>query len=149
MTSEDVAAVSQLESTVMDGWSEDVIGITLNHSANHCFTARSNMQMCAFCSWFFAVDTANLDAISVAQDVRRRGVATKLLNYSMQQLRQKGASIFRLEVRSENTAAINLYKTLGFKQNGARKGFYKNPQDDAVLMELDDSATATLKNGAG
>ena len=37
-------------------------------------------------------------------------------------------------VRRSNTAARSLYEKLGFCVTGERKGFYKNPKEDAVLM---------------
>ena len=40
-----------------------------------------------------------------------------------------------LEVRSNNIAAINLYKKVGFDIVGMRKGMYKDPIDDAIIMQ--------------
>ena len=48
--------------------------------------------------------------------------------------RGRGLETVFLEVRSRNTAAINLYTAYGFKRVGVRKGYYKNPDDDAVIM---------------
>ena len=39
-----------------------------------------------------------------------------------------------LEVRSRNVPAIKLYTAYGFKEIGIRKNYYKDPQDDAIVM---------------
>jgi ribosomal-protein-alanine N-acetyltransferase len=39
-----------------------------------------------------------------------------------------------LEVRSQNIPARKLYTAYGFKEIGIRKNYYKNPQDDAIIM---------------
>jgi ribosomal-protein-alanine N-acetyltransferase len=41
-----------------------------------------------------------------------------------------------LEVRISNRAAIALYERAGFVQDGRRRGYYRDPEEDAVLMGL-------------
>jgi len=43
----------------------------------------------------------------------------------------------QLEVASENSAAIALYNSFGFAEVGRREGYYRDPLDDAVLMNFD------------
>ena len=52
-----------------------------------------------------------------------------------------GISVIGLEVREGNENAIMLYKKFGFETVGNRKNYYKNPTENAVLMDL------RLKNG--
>jgi len=49
------------------------------------------------------------------------------------QARQTKTDAIFLEVRASNTAARRLYENLGFKEAGCRKGYYTNPNEDAVL----------------
>ena len=42
-----------------------------------------------------------------------------------------------LEVRAGSAGAIGLYEGLGFVGVGRRRGYYRDPVDDAVLMRLD------------
>jgi ribosomal-protein-alanine N-acetyltransferase len=51
--------------------------------------------------------------------------------------RVEGAGKVELEVRSANTGAMGLYERLGFRVEGKRKGYYREPDDDAVLMRLE------------
>jgi ribosomal-protein-alanine N-acetyltransferase len=42
-----------------------------------------------------------------------------------------------LEVRRSNEAAINLYKSYGFRAVGVRPAYYQDDREDAVIMILD------------
>ena len=48
-----------------------------------------------------------------------------------------GCVLVTLEVRGGNEAAMSLYKKLGFREVGRRKGYYSKGGEDAVLMDLD------------
>ena len=41
-----------------------------------------------------------------------------------------------LEVRPSNTGAQTLYRKLGFRMIGLRKGYYTNPPEDAFVLAL-------------
>ena len=41
-----------------------------------------------------------------------------------------------MEVRPSNTPAIALYHSRGFVTLGRRKGFYRDPPEDALMLEL-------------
>ncbi len=135
MQKQHVSEVAQIESTVHDGWSEDVLIATLKFAQNKCFVALHSGKVCAFCAFSCVQNVANIDAVSTAEQFRRKGIASGLLNYAFKYVANIGVNTFWLEVRSKNTSAINLYKTLGFTQNGMRKCFYTNPVDDAILMQ--------------
>jgi [ribosomal protein S18]-alanine N-acetyltransferase len=79
-----------------------------------------------------APDEAEILNLAVDPDYRRRGLARKLLAAAFRQPRT-----FFLEVRQSNTAAQSLYRSLGFTECGRRPGYYRNPDEDAVLMRRD------------
>ncbi len=66
--------------------------------------------------------------IEVAEGYRRRGLARALLAEAL------AGTVF-LEVREGNAAAIALYSTLGFVVIGRRKDYYREPREDALVME--------------
>ena len=43
-------------------------------------------------------------------------------------------SAVSLEVRESNRPARNLYESYGFAAEAVRKGYYRNPSEDAVIM---------------
>jgi len=62
--------------------------------------------------------------IDVAPAYRRKGIAQKLLQEIETILREKGIKECRLEVRENNTAALNLYLKLGYKKIGKLDKYY-------------------------
>ena len=61
-----------------------------------------------------------------------------------------------LEVRRSNVAALRVYETQGFYQDGVRKGYYSDNGEDALILwnELergmeDEGTTGTADTGLG
>lgn len=78
-----------------------------------------------------------LECVVVAEDARRMGVGRALSKKVLDWCRNGRVSTVELEVRSRNKSARALYAALGFVEEGLRKGYYRDPSDDAVLMRLD------------
>lgn len=77
-----------------------------------------------------------LESVAVKEDSRRMGVGRALCRKVLEWCRERGAGAVELEVRSRNKSARALYAALGFREEGLRKGYYRDPSDDAVLMRL-------------
>jgi ribosomal protein S18 acetylase RimI-like enzyme len=77
-----------------------------------------------------------IESIVVDPEFRRRGLGGRLLVAALNWCRGRNADIVRLEVRSQNTPAIQLYGRAGFSAVGRRAGYYHSPLDDALLMEI-------------
>lgn len=75
-----------------------------------------------------------LDTIAVDPGARRRGVGRALLEAAMSWAAARGARKMGLEVRASNIAAQMLYRSLGFAEEGRRAGYYRNPEEDALLL---------------
>lgn len=82
------------------------------------------------------LDEAMLTNLAVARAVRRRGLATRLLDAALADGREAGVRLFVLEVRQANRAAQELYLSRGFVQAGRRRGYYQRPRDDAAVLLL-------------
>jgi [ribosomal protein S18]-alanine N-acetyltransferase len=72
--------------------------------------------------------------LAVHQDYRRKGVATRLMNEILRELKKKECVFMYLEVRASNTGAQKFYEFFGFKVESIRKKYYTNPDEDALLM---------------
>jgi len=72
--------------------------------------------------------------IAIHPDFRRRGIAETILHQVIEELKRKGAEFITLEVRPSNTAALNLYRKLGFEILGIRKDYYTHPREHALVM---------------
>ncbi|GEN25675.1 hypothetical protein HCU01_36240 [Halomonas cupida] len=67
---------------------------------------------------------AELEAILVASEARRQGIAGRLLDRVVTAARDQQLERLLLEVRAGNQAAIALYRAAGFQLDGVRKGYY-------------------------
>ncbi len=79
---------------------------------------------------------AEIENICVSPDMRRNGIGETLMRKMIQTALTEKASVIFLEVRAGNTPARALYQKLGFKELYARKGYYRDPTDDAIIMQL-------------
>jgi len=79
---------------------------------------------------------AELESIVVAGEFQRRGVAGELFSALSETLGGRGIAEIMLEVRAGNGAALGLYRSVGFVEEGRRRGYYADPLEDAVLMRL-------------
>ncbi|WP_367924435.1 ribosomal protein S18-alanine N-acetyltransferase [uncultured Ruthenibacterium sp.] len=132
MRPEDAAVAAALEATVPDSWSEESIRQTL--AQGHCCVAEAEGRIAGLCLCGLVLDEASVYAVTVDASFRRQGIARAMLSWMFSHLASQGAKRVYLEVRSQNVPARALYKALGFCEAGLRRGFYRNPADDAVLM---------------
>lgn len=82
-------------------------------------------------------DGAEIMTLAVEPDARGHGVGTLLVSEAMRRLPCRGVQTVFLEVRVGNTAARALYEHCGFVLCGMRRGYYKEPAEDAALYRLD------------
>ena len=83
------------------------------------------------------VDAWHVMNVAIAQDYRRKGVATQLMEQLFEATSGDGRRGYTLEVRVSNEAAIKLYEQLGFKARGVRRGYYTDNREDALIMWKD------------
>jgi ribosomal-protein-alanine N-acetyltransferase len=74
--------------------------------------------------------------IAISPEYRGRGVGERALRWLIQDIKKKGVRFVFLEVRPSNLSARYLYDKLGFTMLGLRKGYYRNPAEDAIVMGL-------------
>jgi len=84
-------------------------------------------ELLAICLSRRAVDEAEILSIAVALPVRRHGLATRLLNDHIENLRNAGVANLFLEVAEDNGAALSLYRKFGFQHVADRPAYYSRP----------------------
>lgn len=78
------------------------------------------------------LDEGYITNVAVKGSFRRQGIARALMEELIKKL--DTLAFISLEVRESNVAAIGLYQSLGFKEEGKRKNFYAAPKEDALIM---------------
>ncbi len=84
------------------------------------------------------LDEVHIGTLAVHPQYRRRGIARALITRALSTTVKLGAKIATLEVRASNTAAQTLYRKFNFQEVGRRIAYYRDNQEDAVLMTLYD-----------
>jgi ribosomal-protein-alanine N-acetyltransferase len=79
-------------------------------------------------------DDAEIESLAVNTSWRRRGIARRLCLDLLSWARARGARRASLEVRVSNTAGRMLYESLGFHEVAVRRGYYREPEEDALVM---------------
>ncbi len=77
-------------------------------------------------------------SITVLRDYWGHGIGTRLMQMMIEFAVSINIEILHLEVRADNTRALNLYRRFGYKEIGVFKDFFKIDSQyyDAVLMAL-------------
>ena len=83
---------------------------------------------------WFVVDEAEVANLAVAPPSRGRRIGATLLDAALDAARARGVVSVFLEVRDSNAGARALYASRGFAQIGRRRGYYRKPVEDAVIM---------------
>lgn len=78
-----------------------------------------------------------LRRIGVDPAARGTGIGRSLLLDVIARAHQAGCDQVQLEVARGNVAACSLYRAHGFSSVGCRPGYYRDPPDDALLMDLE------------
>jgi len=70
----------------------------------------------------------------IAEEFRKRGIGTLLMNHAVLIAREKGARMLVLETQTNNATAIDFYLRFGFELIGFDKAAYSN--DDVAKREV-------------
>jgi ribosomal-protein-alanine N-acetyltransferase len=93
---------------------------------------RGDLSGYVFCA--FAGGEVHINKIAVAPAMRRRGLATRLMDEVFVYARTLRAEEIYLEVRVSNEAARLFYERLGFVTAGRRPRYYVDGEDALVMV---------------
>ncbi len=85
----------------------------------------------------FMLDEAEIINLAVHPECRKMGLAGSLVSAVLRTCEQEGVKKIFLEVRPSNTAALNIYRSFGFKQVARRIKYYQDNLEDALVFRLD------------
>ena len=132
---EDAAAIAEMEHQIFsDAWSEKSVLDTMNQKNAVCLTAEKAGRIIGYVLSYTAADEAEIARIAVAEEFRRQGTARAILRELENVCSSKGVKKLFLDVRESNREARAFYTDMGFQEDGIRRRFYENPQEDGILM---------------
>jgi ribosomal-protein-alanine N-acetyltransferase len=79
-------------------------------------------------------ESAEIMTVGVVPTARRTGTGRRMLDLLLAEALRRGAEEAFLEVRADNPAARELYRSAGFDEIGIRRGYYAGGTVDAVTM---------------
>ncbi|MET0403221.1 MAG: ribosomal protein S18-alanine N-acetyltransferase [Cystobacter sp.] len=146
MTREDLPAVMELEkASFTNPWSRELLQRELDHDWSIIFLLEEPLEqggnrLLGISIFWIVHDEVHVLNVATAPEHRRRGVGRCLMDATLAEGRTRKCSLATLEVRKSNEAAINLYKSFGFRPVGVRPNYYVDEgqaPEDAIVMVLD------------
>ena len=107
-----------------------------DNPASRCWVAEVDGKIVGMIVVWLIVDEVHVATIATHPEFRRQGIAKNLLSYALQYMSTEGAQSSFLEVRASNLAAQDLYRKFGFEESGVRRRYYRDNDEDAILMTL-------------
>jgi ribosomal-protein-alanine N-acetyltransferase len=138
MKEEDLPPVRAIEDlSFSNPWSDNTfLGEIQNTSISFPLVVvqKPGERVIGYIVYWHVREDVQVNNIAVHPDFRGQGIGEALMRHIIDRVRKNGATFLTLEVRPSNTAAVTLYKKLGFEILGTRKNYYTNPDEDAHLM---------------
>ena len=133
----DLIGIEEIEAlSFPDPWDRKAISSYICSEDGMCFVAKRGNMTLGYIIGRLIAPEGEIYRIATHPDHRGRGIGYRLLSYALKTERGRGLETTFLEVRSKNKPAKALYRAYGFKEIGVRRGYYKNPDDDAIIMIL-------------
>lgn len=114
-------------------WSEKSLGLLMGERGVG-FAAFLGGRLAAYVGMLTVLDEGQITNVATYPEFRRRGIAKMLMSALEDYSKLVGITFLSLEVRESNAAARALYSSCGWLESGVRKGFYRFPAENAVIM---------------
>ena len=135
MTAREVPRVAELEKNCFSQpWSEKSVAGELDNPLALWLVAMEGDRLAGYVGSQTVMDETDMMNLAVGSEFRRQGVGEALVNALTASLKELGSRCLTLEVRDSNEAARALYGKLGFREIGRRRGYYRDPREDALIL---------------
>ncbi len=112
-------------------WSEKSFCDEYKNDIATYFAARIDGECAGYIGFW---NTGDITNVAVCEKYRRRGVGGMLISAAVSRAEKTGLYELTLEVRRSNKAARSLYEKYGFSPIGLRKRYYRDNNEDAIIM---------------
>jgi ribosomal-protein-alanine N-acetyltransferase len=137
LRAEDARAVTEILREAKEAvfWPESSVVEALGWQGALALASEASGKLLGFLIGRQAGDEAEILNLAVETKSRRRGEGGALLKAAVQEFRARGVSRVFLEVRESNGAGVTFYGKHGFSKVGRREGYYRGPEEAALVME--------------
>lgn len=145
VTSEDIPRIVELERrSFSDPWSAASFESALAHPRVYmvCQDAGDGAGLRGYLVAWFVADEGEIANLAVDPEARRSGIGGALIDSAIGEARRLGVRALYLEVRESNGAARQLYASRGFLEVGRRRGYYRLPVEDAIVLRREEVEAA-------
>ena len=120
-------------------WSVNALRYELENKESVLKVTLFNNKIIGYACIRTLLDVTHVMKVAVLPEHRGNGVGGILLRDSLNTLhaQQPDVKDVTLEVRESNSAALRLYDNFGFIKTGIRKNYYKNPEENGIIMQLE------------
>lgn len=138
MTLDDLPAVTELDQISFSlPWPERSFRFEVrDNPASRCWVVEVDGRVVGMLVAWMLVDEIHIATIATHPEFRRQGIGSRLLAHTLRRAIDDGARSSFLEVRESNLAAQEMYRKFGYEPTGRRKRYYKDNDEDAILMSL-------------
>ncbi len=133
MCEADLDAVLAIERALFsDAWTREMYAEEI--AGHEAWVIEQDGEIAGMACGWRVLDEFQLTNIGIAPQCQREGLGRILLAFVIERQAASGCRLMFLEVRAGNVAAIALYEAFGFAPVGRRRGYYRHPIEDAVVM---------------
>lgn len=131
----DLAALAALERRVFtDPWTLEQLGAAMAWTGAVALVVEDDDGIVGYVLGRVIVDEGEILSIATVPERRREGIGRRLLGAVLAAMIERGTHAAWLEVRVSNDAARELYQSAGFAAAGVRPGYYRLPDEDALIL---------------
>jgi len=136
MTERNLDAVLGIENlSFASPWSKNSFLYELQENKRAVYLAASEEErIIGYIGMWVILDEGHITNLAVHPDYRRHGVAWRLIETLTVTAADRGLARLTLEVRRTNFTAQQLYLKAGFVSAGVRPRYYKDNDEDALIM---------------
>jgi len=122
-------------------WSKNMFLQELQLKMSRNFVAKIEMkqtkEIAGYMTCWVVAGEIHIQRIATRKDVRRSGIASKLMEEMIRYSTEDGCIWSTLEVGRSNEGAIKFYEKFGFSIQGVRPLYYEERGEDALIMGAD------------
>lgn len=138
----DIAEILSIErDSFPSPWTERIFKSELTSPLSTVLVIRTGpgegSRVAGYTVYWRVADEIHLHNIAVRRELRRQGVASRLLDEMIRRADRGKSRWISLEVRQGNLAAQRMYAKFGFSLKGVRPGYYTDTGEDALIMWMD------------